>query len=119
MRNLRRMPPIQTGEFGHRFAPVRASKYGANAQGGHLLVTPMGTAVVMMGRIVASQCVVPAQLIWCEDGSLRQMCSEVHSTQLPLKGCNLSDQLLDLGLGKSVSGKQSIQGAFPRNELGA
>lgn len=63
-----------------------------------MLVTTMGTTVVMTGRIVASQRVIPTPLVWCEDGSLCEMRPKVHSTQLPMNGRNLRHKLFDLCL---------------------
>ena len=42
------------------------------------LVTMLGMGNVMIGRIIASECVITAQLCGREDGPLRQMCPEVH-----------------------------------------
>jgi hypothetical protein len=63
-----------------------------------MLVTTRGTTVVMTGRCVASQRVIPTPLVWCEDGALCEMRPKVHRTQLPMNGRNLRDKLLDLRL---------------------
>ena len=54
----------------------------------------MGMGYGMRGYIVASQLVITAKLFWREDGSLRQMRSEVGSAQLPVNSRHISDDLL-------------------------
>jgi hypothetical protein len=63
-----------------------------------MLVRTRGTTVVMTGRIIASQRVIPTPLVWCEDGSLGEMRPKVHSPLLPMNGRNLTNKLLDLCL---------------------
>ena len=79
----------------------------------------MRTAVVVPGCRIASQHVIPAHLVWREDSALRQMRSEVYSTQLPLHGPNLGNALVDLCLCNRARGKQDIELAFLLNELSA
>jgi hypothetical protein len=94
-------------QYPHRTAPPEThlpiagpwwAAYNANEPGGRMLVTTMGTTVVMTGRIIALQRVIPPPLVWCEDGSLCEMRPKVHSTQLPMNGRNLTTKLLDLCL---------------------
>jgi hypothetical protein len=49
--------------------------------------------------------------------SLRQMRSEVHGTQLPLNGCDVSDKLLQRGLGYGACFEQRVQVTFPVKKL--
>ncbi len=58
------------------------------------LVAAMGMGGVRTGRVVASQHVITAHLFWREDGSLRQMRSEVDGAQLPVHGRYVSNELL-------------------------
>jgi hypothetical protein len=58
------------------------------------LVATMGMGHGMTRYIVASQLVITAQLFWREEGSLRQMRSEVCGAQLSVNSRQVSDELL-------------------------
>jgi hypothetical protein len=72
---------------------------------------------VRTGRSVASQHIIPVQLFWREEQSLRHMRAEVYGAQLPVQGGNVSHQRLYLGLGNGTCGEQRLQVVFSVNEL--